>query len=455
VDSLKSLYWNQGLFLKPQHFQRFGLHSVSVSEAYSRIRSGTAAGISKLVIDIKALKNKMLIIEELECILPDGTLLIFPGNCNLSPVKLNSDFIDGVGHLNVSIAVSPLLEEKSNLSMNDDIGRFLLNNNETKNDLFDPHESTELSTLNYDCRLLLGEQQAKQHSQLICFKIAELVYSADEYFTDGKFIPQAIALQSSTVLQGYVKSLKQSLIGRFEQLESFNSLNAQSGESSNYNISMHMAMSTIAGYIAEFSQFEDLPQTSPNDIYLSLRKLISQLSIFSKIVSVTGEVSDEDSSLLALNAHNYSQCFYRANHLAIQLLNELTLEPELLINLVNQGDTKFVAQISSEFTDTNNKIYLRLRTANNLDAQLEDILNFAKLGADGQVDVYLKRSLPGVELNHLSRKPQGVANVQNSFYFIFDRHSFQWQKIVESNRIGLIWKNAPDDLIVDLVAVKG
>jgi type VI secretion system protein ImpJ len=310
-------------------------------------------------------------------------------------------------------------------------------------------------SLNYDCRILLGDKQREQYSHLIGIKIAELVQLGDEFTINPKFIPQSLTLQSSKVLQGYVKSIKQSLLGRFEQLSSFSSLNAQSDESSNNTISMHMAMSIIAEYIAEFSQFENLPCTSPKDVYLSLRKLIAQLSVFSKSVSVLGELNDNERSLMALNPLSYSECFSRAAHITTQLLNELTLDPELLIALVNQGNSKFVAQLTSEFSDTNNKVYLRLRSSSNIESQVEEILNYAKLGADGQVDVYLKRSLPGVELNHLSRKPQGVATVQNSYYFVFDRHSFQWQKVLESNRIGLIWNNAPDDLFVDLIAVKG
>jgi type VI secretion system protein ImpJ len=83
------------------------------------------------------------------------------------------------------------------------------------------------------------------------------------------------------------------------------------------------------------------------------------------------------------------------------------------------------------------------------------VLNYLKVGADGQVDVYLKRALPGVALSYLSKKPQGLATVPNSYYFDLDKQSFQWQKVVEMKRIGVIWNNFPEDVSIELIAVQG
>lgn len=456
MGSLKSLYWNQGLFLKPQHFQQFDLQTSAVANEYSKLRSGLSAGIAKLEIDDDALKNNMLVIECLECILPDGTLLTYPGNCQLEPIKLKAEQADALGHIDVYLGLSPVLEQTSNLTTDtSNIGRYKLSDSVTTKDLFDAHEAAGLTRLDLDCRVLLGEAQLQQHGQLITLKLAELVQTADEYSQDSKFIPQALAVASSKVLQNYIKSLKQSLLGRFEQLESFSSLNNQSGESSSHNLGLVMALNVVAQNVAVFSHFEEMTGSKPEDVYLAIRQLIAQLSVFSRKVSVLGETNNDENSLVAFNQANMSECFTRAMTLATQLLNELTVDPELLITMTPQGEAKYIAAITSEFVDVNNRVYLRLRSSSNLEEQLDDILSYAKLGADGQVDVYLKRSLPGVEMSYLSRKPQGVANVKNSYYFAFNRQSFQWQKVIESNRFGLIWNNAPEDLAIDLIAVKG
>ena len=73
MGSLKSLYWNQGLFLKPQHFQQFELQTSALANALSKARTGVDSGFSKLDIDDSALSNNMLVINDLECIFGDGS----------------------------------------------------------------------------------------------------------------------------------------------------------------------------------------------------------------------------------------------------------------------------------------------------------------------------------------------------------------------------------------------
>ena len=127
----------------------------------------------------------------------------------------------------------------------------------------------------------------------------------------------------------------------------------------------------------------------------------------------------------------------------------------MLVSLVEQGDGKYVSGLSAEFIDTGNRVYMRLRTSSNIERNVADIIQHAKFGADGQVDIYMKRSLPGIELRYLPRKPMGVASTPNSYYFTIERSGFEWQKLVDSSRAGLIWSDAPGDLVVEIIAVKG
>jgi type VI secretion system protein ImpJ len=138
-----------------------------------------------------------------------------------------------------------------------------------------------------------------------------------------------------------------------------------------------------------------------------------------------------------------------------RLLDELTVDPELFISLEAQGEGKYVSAITPDFRESRNRIYLRLRSVEDLDSRIDDIVHASKFGADGQVDIYLKRSLPGIQLDHLTRKPLGVASTPNSYYFSVDCRGFEWQKVLEAGRVSLIWPGAPKDLLVEIIAVKG
>ncbi|ABM01890.1 hypothetical protein DUF876 [Psychromonas ingrahamii 37] len=454
MDSMKSIYWNQGLFLKPQHFQQLDRYTSTMSNLYSKVRSGVESGISELKFDLSALKTGLLVIEKLECILEDGSLLLYPGNCQIPPLRLDKEQFDDSGNLNIFIALAPISAEQNNLVSNSSPdARFKLAADINKKDLFDNNEQATLSMLDFNCNLV-PSYNLKSTAGLSLLKVAEIFLSVDQCTPSETFIPKITLLSGSEVLKNLVKSTKQSLVGRFEQLQNITSFESGLVNSSN-NLSVGLAMMSISNHIATFIQFEENPSTQVSDIYLAYRQLISQLSMFSTEVSVIGETLTEENSIIPFNQNNLSDCFSKVNNLTTKLLNELTVQPELLVNLIYQGDSKFVAQLSREFLDPGYRIYLRIRTKENVIDHLDNILNFLKVGADGQVDVYLKRALPGVQLSYLDKKPQGVATVPNSYYFGLDRQSFQWQKVIELSRIGVIWSDYIEDVALDLIAVQG
>jgi type VI secretion system protein ImpJ len=454
MDSIKSLHWKQGLFLKPQHFQQLDTYTAAVSNLYSKVRSGLGAGIAELKFDAQALQTGLLSIEKLQCILDDGTLVAFPGNCQIAPLTLDSKHLDDQGKVEVFVGLAPVAIDQTNLlSKSNANARFLQAKEVNKKDLFDSNEQATLSRLELNCQLLT-KSQIHSADGLHLVKIAELQLIGEEYQLSKSYVPKVTLLSGAEALSNMVKATKQELIARYKQLQSISSFELGLVNSSN-NLSVGLAMMSISNHVATFTQLEEDPTASPSDVYVAYRQLISQLSMFSGDVSVTGETMQDESAVVAYSQNNLTECFSKVSKLTNKLLNELTIEPELLINLEHQGAAKFVASLPTKFLEANARIYMRIRSKEDISQQLDSVLNYLKVGADGQVDVYLKRALPGVALSYLSKKPQGLATVPNSYYFDLDKQSFQWQKVVEMKRIGVIWNNFPEDVSIELIAVQG
>lgn len=454
MDSIKSLHWKQGLFLKPQHFQQLDIYTAAMSNLYSRLRSGLGAGIAELTFDTQALQAGLLRIDKFQCILEDGTLVAFPGNCQIAPLTLDNQYIDDQGKLEVFVCLAPVAIDKTNLVSESNVNaRFLQAKEVNKKDLFDSNEQATLFRLELNCQVLT-RSQIQSVDGLHLVKIAELQFSGEEYQLSKNYVPKVTLLSGAEALSNMVKATKQELIGRYKQLQSISSFELGLVSSTN-NLSVGLAMMSISNHVATFTQLEEDPTASPSDVYLAYRQLISQLSMFSGEVSVTGETMQDELAVAAYSQNNLTECFSRITKLTTKLLNELTIEPELLVTLEHQGAAKFVASLSTKFLESNSRIYMRIRSKEDISQQLDSVLNYLKVGADGQVDVYLKRALPGVELSYLSKKPQGVATVPNSYYFDLDRQSFQWQKVVDLKRIGVIWNDSPEDVSIELLAVQG
>jgi type VI secretion system protein ImpJ len=454
MDSIKSLHWKQGLFLKPQHFQQLDLYNAAMSNLYSSVRSGLSAGIAQLTFDTQALQVGLLRIDKLQCILEDGTLVAFPGNCQIAPLTLDHQYIDVQGKIEVFVGLAPIAIDKTNVvSESNANARFLQANEINKKDLFDSNEQAILDRLELNCQVLT-RSQIQNADGLNLVKIAELQFSGEEYQLSKSYVPKVTLLSGTEALSNMVKATKQQLIERYKQLQSISSFELGLVSSSN-SLPVGLAMMSISNHVSTFSQLEEDLTTSPSDVYLAYRQLISQLSMFSSDVSVTGETIQEELSVVAYSQNNLTECFSRINKLTTKLLNTLTIEPELLVTLEHQGASKFVASLPNKFLESNTRVYLRIRSNEDISQQLDSVLNYLKIGADGQVDVYLKRALPGIELSYLSKKPQGVATVPNSYYFDLDRQSFQWQKVVDLKRIALIWSDFPEDVNIELLAVQG
>lgn len=453
MDALKSLYWNQGLFLKPQHFQHLNSHTSAIAKAYTNLITNKTSGISQLQFDKQAIQSGIASIEKLTCILADGTLLSFPGNSNIEPLRIDTSAGNEDGNIEIYIALASLKNNTSNVGESNSNARYIKNDINDVVDAFNTQETADLEVVEFNCKLITAEQLANHTSHQV-LKIAELSSNAQGVSYSDSYIPDVFMLQASDVLQARVAQIKQSLVGRYAQLESISS--SQLSISNNAtNANLVLAMSMIAGYIAQFSQFEDDLSTEPGQVYLAIRQLVSQLSIFSSSVSVTGEVLDADYTLLPYKSSNLTECFTRASKLINKVLNELTVEPELIVELGSKGAGQFVAELTNDFISSDNQVYLRLRSESLVEEMKNNIALFAKLGADGQVDVYQKRSLPGVGLTYLPNKPVGVEHVSDAYYFNLDRHSFQWDKVTDVKRLGFIWNDAPADLVVELVAVRG
>ena len=452
MDSIKPIRWSQGLFLKPQHFQQLDSYTAALSNMYSKVRTGLGSGISELKFDAAAVTSGLLSVEKLQCILEDGTLVSFPGNCQIAHLNLKSSDVDDAGKVDVFLGLSPVLIERNNLiSDANPKARFAEAEDITKNDLFDANEQATLSRVELNCQLLTSAQiQSSDGLHLV--KLAEVIPNGDEYLLSSTFVPNVMSLSACESLISMVDGTKTELLGRYKQLLSMSSFEAGLTNSAN-NVSVGLAMLSLSNHIAVFEQLQADSKSTPSAVYLAYTQLISQLSMFSNEVSVTGECDNSDLALVVFSANNLTECFSRVTKLTKKLLNELTIEPELLIKLEHQGASKFVAPLTAKFLDINPRLYLRVRTKVDLTLNLSSVLNYIKVGADGQVDAYLKRALPGVELTHISKKPQGVATMADSYYFALDKQSFQWQKIIEMKRIGLIWTDFPEDVSIELIAV--
>jgi type VI secretion system protein ImpJ len=456
VKPRKALYWHQGLFLQPQHLQYADEYGESLAYQYAALLSGAAQGIARIEIDEAALAGGLLQVTALECVLDDGVLISLPGNAILAARNLNkAPFADHpVQPVFIGLKLLSPQEDSIAFEGEDDsvARRFVCGKAQPIKDRYHRLKTTEIKTLDYSLRLLIGdERDSADDYQLL--QIAQVELTGQEFALDRRYIPPVLALGASAVIRNLIRDIKNGLLSRVQLLESFKSL-GHAGDST-AGLNNRMALQVLSRYVPLLAHLEEVPTLPPHYAFLCLRQLIGELSVFSAKVSVEGEARNQNQSLPGYATHNLGECFFSARELINMLLNELTINPELVVQLVKTDPQKWVGGLNKDFYDDRNMVYLTLNSASVLEDSIDHFIRHAKIGADGQVDIYARRSLPGVGLRRLSGKPMGVSGGPNTQYFAVDRSAYEWGYVMETGRLGLIWAEAPDDLLAQLVVVRG
>ena len=80
MDIAKPLYWHQGLFIQPQHFQLADRHGASLLAPVYEYGLPCFWGVGEMDIQKAALGTRSFCLNSGTFVFPDGTLAAFPDN---------------------------------------------------------------------------------------------------------------------------------------------------------------------------------------------------------------------------------------------------------------------------------------------------------------------------------------------------------------------------------------
>lgn len=459
----KPLLWHQGLFLQPQHMQYLDAHHREFATALVSKTSPYFWGLIDFQLDIEALASGAFQIKHLSALFPDGSFVSFPDNAVLSNRNFEAAWVDRKQALPVYLALKRASSNDPNVTQVSNVldaaavrTRYVaLSAGVETNDELLASGSANLKPMDYVLKLCFGAERDGM-DDYVFLQVAQLVQEGKEFRMDENFIPACINIGASRVINSTLLTLKNNLLGRARLLESYKTSGSNDqGGLSGAVASNRMALMLLARYIPLFTHMIDAERIHPSDVYGVIRQLAGELSTFSNKLDIGLEAGEGDLRVPAYDHHNISECFRVAIETIGQVLGELTVGPEMLVGLKREDASKFVGALPKEFFDRKHSVYLMVRTREPFKDLLDSFLNYSKLGATGQVDVYARRALPGVNLLHLQGKPIGVSGQPNAHYFMVERDGYEWGYVQDSGQIGLIWNDAPADLAVEVVLVRG
>ena len=223
MEPLRPIFWGQGMFLQPQHFQQQDCYHGARLRRYLHWLYPFCWGVRSLSINETALRNFMFEIEQCELVTWDGTIVRFqgealPSNARIVPRSFEGALDPGGRPLNVYLGLKRLQWEEENIYSRSELAdnatgvekhrRFSLQEAETPDLFARDGQHTSLQYLLHEVRLFF-EQDAAVHSQdYELVKIAELLREGQGAVLSKRYIPPSLSVYSSPVLAGMLKEIR-------------------------------------------------------------------------------------------------------------------------------------------------------------------------------------------------------------------------------------------------------
>ena len=155
MDFRKGTFWHQGLFLQPQHFQRFDLNQQFYRKPLYEAVSPYFWGVGNLVVASELLTARAFEVRAANLIFQDQTYIEFPGNAVISSRSFDKVWAKSDVPLRVFLGLRKLSMVSPNVTVVDSLAgvgevntRFAsLGQAETMPDLYAQGPSAEVRTL--------------------------------------------------------------------------------------------------------------------------------------------------------------------------------------------------------------------------------------------------------------------------------------------------------------------
>lgn len=456
----RAVFWHQGLFLQPQHFQLQDLTFQSLLVPFNNLMIPFFWGAAGLEIHKAALGNRSFNPLKGELLFPDGSYVVFPGNALIEPRLFEEAWVEGGKPLTVylglkkwsntkeNVTVVPALEDLSKITT-----RYVTTPDpEDAPDLHQAGPQGKVSRL-YHVLRVFWETEKAQLGDYELIPVAQLERFGEEISLSSRFVPPCPIITSSELLMKIIKEIRDQITARSHQLEAFKTQKGvQTAEFGSRDMVYLLALRSLNRYVPVLSHLTEVRQTHPWTVYGLLRQLIGELSTFSEKVNVLGELEDGSRLISEYDHWRIWDCFAAAQALITQLLDEITAGPEYVIPLVFDG-TYFAADLAPAIFQGGNRYYLVFKTEEDPKSVLSSLSAVIKISSRERLPLLITRALPGVRLDHLPVPPQELPRRARSMYFQIDHHSDQWALVEKGRNIAMYWDTAPEDLQVELMVV--
>ncbi|MCD6308067.1 MAG: type VI secretion system baseplate subunit TssK [Candidatus Latescibacteria bacterium] len=461
MNPSRPIFWYQGLFLQPQHFQQLDSYTQSVHTPHNVYQSPHFWGVCSFELREDSLKESIFEVAGGEFVFPDGSWVVFPDNAVIHPRSINTDDLEAGRSFKIYLGLKKWDQKKGNvtiLSDPNDIGkvgtRFVTGDEPEKvRDLHHGDSDAPVRLMDHVLRIFF-EHEIEHLTDYSLIPVSELTYEDEEFTVSRSYIPPLVTCAGSDSLIQIIHSVREQILVRCRKLEEYKSPREiqSAGFDSTYIVYL-LALRSLNRYVPLLFHTTEVRHIHPWIVYGLFRQIVGELSTFTERIDSLGRLMDGTELLPQYKHDDLRHCFEEAQTLISELLSDIIIGPENIIHLKRKGDY-FKAEIPVESFENRNVFYLVIMTAENQKKVLNIMKNIAKVSSDEQMSTLIGRSLPGIAMEYSLIPPPGLPTRPNAFYFKLDQAHPHWTEIHKSQNISMYWQKAPKDTMAEVIVLR-
>jgi type VI secretion system protein ImpJ len=451
VNGHRPIFWSQGLFLHPQHFQAADEEMQRRIAPLRRYGLPYFWGVRRLVWRDAAI-DQSLEIESLEAIFPSGAVINVPYDASLAPLPLKSDWPepDRPGTLFLGLALPKASGNNAAPEGSQTASRFVYTEHpELMPDVYRDTPPAPVQRLRY-APVLIRDVDLERYPGFETLPVALVRRMGEKTELDPHFLPPLLCLESSERLTALVQEVQDMAVSCAGRLAGYK--NTESGEGMDMSFVLNFTTLAILNRnIPLLAHLRRGPDTHPWHVYGALRQFVGELSSLFEDMDCLGRTTTDENGLSDYVHESPRDCFEPVCALLRKLLNDLGLGASKTLTLL-PDPPYFSANIPENFISPSCKYWLSVRHDALTQTMAENFPRFAKLGTRERLNTIIAKAVSGVPLTGTRSAPPGFVKRANTAWFVIDAAHPLWQSIVEQARISLFWESAPEGAQVQLVA---
>lgn len=425
----RPVYWRQGIFLQPHHFQYNDERLAAELRRVLKFSRSQFYGVRSYEFSGDLLATGVIGTTRFEALMPDGTWVDIHQNARLPDLNVKQ-VCTRDGLYQVGVKLVDLTPGIAAVVAQGESGRFFAGQEgETMPDLYGDAPELEVQKLWYQLQFVINASPELERDGVV-LPVAQIIVDGGQLRFVEAYSPPVLEIEASPALGLRLQRTLDLLKARSAQLEDlFSVWPAEVGGVDPLWLRDRLVHADLAQSQATLlHRLKTSPQVG--DLFEVLLVLVNRLATFSGYPLAQSVIWDHENPLGS---------FDKAYETLELLLERLKSGPESLA-VFRPSEFGYEANIPSSVRKGNFRVYL---LAQRSAGAPPDEAPAPKLASSIRLQTVVSRALAGVKLDNVMRPPYGLTTTPNDTLWRIDVNDDLWREAMDAGIIGLSWLGLP------------